>query len=422
MSFPQEATLEMEKGLRPSEVDRRLVAAARVHRRIESVLCFYLEEVENRRLYLQYGFASTVDYARERLGFEERKTRSLVRMAERFEELPRLEKAFRRGDIPWTKAREVVKVATPETEAEWLARCQTMSNRQLEQEVKREQPPTRKKTLVFVLEGDRVEAWEQAREAVERLAGKTLSDIEAFDLLCAEALCSYATTPPFGDGEETDGGYVRTVAERDGWKCTRPGCSNRSALTANHIIPRARGGPDEVWNLHTVCAVCHAAITEGRLKVKGRAPDGLTWEGPFGVIEKPLPLPSLTRRPKEELSPSFATPPRANTGMIAREGRVPYGPPRPNLGSRDPASSQGSRGRQVPNWTAADPKRRLGRYRERECSRELGTTSASQSAKPSSQARAKGLASMTAGLGLDNTVTDRVAREAHRVVNIQLLH
>jgi hypothetical protein len=338
MSFPPEATLEMEKGLPPSEVDRRLVAAARVHRRIESVLCFYLEEVENRQLYLQYGFASTVDYARERLGFEERKTRSLVHMAERFEELPQLEKAFRRGDIPWTKAREVVKVATPDTEAEWLARCESMSNRQLEQEVKREQPPTTKKTLVFVLEGDRVEAWEQAREAVERLAGKTLSDIEAFDLLCAEALCTYATTPAFGDAEEADGGgYVRKVAERDGWKCTRPGCSNRSALTANHIIPRARGGPDEAWNLHTVCAVCHAAITEGRLKVNGRAPDRLTWEGPFGVIEKPLPLPSLTRRPKEKPSFSFATPPRANAGMIAREGRVPYGvPASPNFGSRDP--------------------------------------------------------------------------------------
>ena len=76
------------------------------------------------------------------------------------------------------------------------------------------------------------------------MAGKTLSDIEVFDLMCAEALCTYATTPPFGDGEETDGGFVRKVAERDGWKCTRPGCSNRTALTANHIIPRARGGPD----------------------------------------------------------------------------------------------------------------------------------------------------------------------------------
>ena len=368
MSFPAEATLEMEKGLPPGEVDRRLVAAARVHRRVESVLCFYLQEVETRRLYLQYGFASTVDYARERLGFEERKTRSLVKMAERFEELPRLEKAFRRGDIPWTKAREVVKVATPETEAQWLARCQTMSNRQLEQEVKREQPPTTKKTLLFVLEGERVEAWEQAREALERLAGKTLSDIEAFDLMCAEVLCTYATTPPFGDGEETDGGYLRQVAERDGWKCSRPGCSNRSALTANHIIPRARGGPDEAWNLHVVCAVCHAAITEGRLKVKGRAPDELTWEGPFGVIEEPLPLPSSPRRSARTPS-RLQTSPRAGAGMIAREGRAPYGvPARPNFGSRDPASS-GSRDRAsgkgwclrpVPHWAALDGKLPVG--------------------------------------------------------------
>jgi Domain of unknown function (DUF222) len=150
MPVSPQATLEMEQGLPPSEVDRRLVAAARVHRRVESVLGFYLQEVETRRLYLKYGFASTVDYARERLGFEERKTRPLVRMAARFQELPRLAKAFRRGDISWTKAREVVKVATAQNEGEWLDRCQSMSNRQLEQEVKRELSPTTKKTLFFV--------------------------------------------------------------------------------------------------------------------------------------------------------------------------------------------------------------------------------------------------------------------------------
>ena len=259
-----------------------------MHRRVESVLCFYLQEVENRRLYLKYGFASTVDYARERIGFEDRKTRYLVKMAERFEELPRLEKAFRRGDIPWTKAREVVKVATPKTEAKWLDRCQSMSNRQLEQEVQRKQPPTTKKTLFFVLEGDRVEAWEQAREALERLAGKTLSDIEAFDLLCAEALCTYATTPPFGDGEETDGGYVRKVAERDGWKCTRPGCSNRTALTANHILPRARGGPDETWNLHTRLRGLSRRDHRGEIEGQGSGSQPADLGGAIGCHRKAL--------------------------------------------------------------------------------------------------------------------------------------
>ena len=64
-----QTSLEMKKGLPAKEVDRRLVAGARAHRRIESVLSFYLQEVEERRLYLKYGFASTIDYARERAGF-----------------------------------------------------------------------------------------------------------------------------------------------------------------------------------------------------------------------------------------------------------------------------------------------------------------------------------------------------------------
>jgi 5-methylcytosine-specific restriction endonuclease McrA len=193
----------------------------------------------------------------------------------------------------------------------------------LEREVRQTLPPVRKKTLVLVLEDDRLEAWEQTREACERLAGKTLSDIEVFDLMCAETLCTYALTPAFGDkdgsdecdeGDEKAGGVARSIAERDGWICSRPGCSNRSALTGNHIIPRSRSGPDEDWNLHLVCQSCHLAITEGRLKVSGRAPDNLTWEGPFGAIEKPLPL-----APKKRDSDS------GSEALLVRESPPIYG-------------------------------------------------------------------------------------------------
>ena len=121
--------------------------------------------------------------------------------------------------------------------------------------------------------------------------------------------------------------------------------------------------------LHTVCAVCHAAITEGRLKVKGRAPDGLTWEGPFGVIERPLPLPSSKRPSAEKPLPISPTSPAASAGMLSRDGREPYGvPAAPDFGSRDPAYS-GSRDRasgevwsiqRVPDWAALDPKQPLG--------------------------------------------------------------
>jgi hypothetical protein len=337
-SLLTESDLSMERGLPAVEVDRRLVTLAEAHRRLESVVCFYLQEVEERQLYLEYGHSSTVDYARERLGFEDRKTWSLLHMARRLKVLPELKKAFGKGKIPWTKAREAVKAATPETDQQWVEKCLELSNRQLEQEVKQTLPPVKKKTLVLVLEGDMLDTYEQTREACERLAGKTLTDMEVFDLMCAEVLCTFATTPPFGMDNEIDveddeladetdagidekeaGGFVRSIAERDGWKCTRPGCSCRTGLQGNHIIPRARGGPDEDWNLHTTCASCHLAITQGRLKVSGRAPNGLTWEGPFGVIEKPLPLSST--RPDGKTSEAAVR----KEPLLVREERASYG-------------------------------------------------------------------------------------------------
>ena len=223
-----ESDLSMKKGLSATEVDRRLMSLAKAHRRIESALCFYLQEVEERQLYIELGHASTVDYARERLGFEDRKTWSLLQIARRFKVLPEMKKAFSKGEIPWTKAREAVKAATPETDNKWVKKCLEMTNRQIEKEVKQTLPPAKKKTLVLVLEGDMLNVWEQTREACERLAGKTLTDMEVFDLMCAEVLCTYATTPPFDPEKEDDGGAVQSIAERDGWKCTRPGSRSKS--------------------------------------------------------------------------------------------------------------------------------------------------------------------------------------------------
>jgi hypothetical protein len=314
-----ESDLSMKKGLSAVEVDRRLMTLAKAHRRIESALCFYLQEVEERQLYVELGHASTVDYARERLGFEDRKTWSLLQIARRFKVLPEMKKAFSQGSIPWTKAREAVKAATPETDKKWVKKCLEMTNRQIEKEVKQSLPVVKKKTLVLVLEGDMLNVWEQTREACERLAGKTLNDIEVFDLMCAEVLCTYATTPPFDPEKEDDGGFVRTIAERDGW-CTRPGCSSRTALQGDHIVPRSQGGRDSDWNKTTLCAACHHAKTTGILKVSGRAPDGLTWEGPFGVIEKPLPV---------------SGPTNGAGGLMAKEKRSSYGGEAPPSDSGD---------------------------------------------------------------------------------------
>jgi len=158
----------------------------------------------------------------------------------------------------------------------------TLSNRQLEQAVKKELPPEKKRTLVLVLDEERIETWERTREAMEKLAGKTLTDIEVHDLSCAETLCTHDLTPPLGHPEATIGGYVAKVIERDGFRCQRPGCSNRTALTGSHVKSRGRGGSEEPENILTLCMVCHTANRTGPAEDDRPRPGSDPVGGAFG--------------------------------------------------------------------------------------------------------------------------------------------
>jgi hypothetical protein len=73
----------------------------------------------------------------------------------------------------------------------------------------------------------------------------------------------------------------RRIRARDRHFCQVPGCS-RPAVHAHHIKHRSQGGSDEEWNLVSLCAAHHLnGIHGGRIRVTGRAPDGLVWE--FGI-------------------------------------------------------------------------------------------------------------------------------------------
>ena len=50
----------------------------------------------------------------------------------------------------------------------------------------------------------------------------------------------------------------RWVLERDGWKCRN--CGSREQLHVHHVVYRSQLGPDEDWNLCTLCSRCHDGI------------------------------------------------------------------------------------------------------------------------------------------------------------------
>jgi 5-methylcytosine-specific restriction endonuclease McrA len=56
---------------------------------------------------------------------------------------------------------------------------------------------------------------------------------------------------------------VQSILKRDGWKCRS--CGLRQNLHVHHIQYRSHSGPDESWNLITLCNQCHEAVHRGDL-------------------------------------------------------------------------------------------------------------------------------------------------------------
>ena len=79
------------------------------------------------------------------------------------------------------------------------------------------------------------------------------------------------------------------IFERDGWRCSVPGCTSRRNLQAHHIVFRSAGGRDESENLTTLCAFHHLrGVHAGAVRITGRAPRRLCFE--LGTREAGPPL------------------------------------------------------------------------------------------------------------------------------------
>lgn len=83
-----------------------------------SVLWF--AEIMNRHLYRDLGHATINQYAMNELGFSKSRTGDFIRLARQLEILPVVRQALTNGDLGYTKAREIISVATPETQDSWL--------------------------------------------------------------------------------------------------------------------------------------------------------------------------------------------------------------------------------------------------------------------------------------------------------------
>jgi hypothetical protein len=92
--------------------------------------------VERTRLFERFGLSGAVHFATSVLGLSEKEATTVRRVARLLQTLPLLTRAAEQGTLSWSKLREVVGVASAETEELWLELCAKMGWRAIQKLVR----------------------------------------------------------------------------------------------------------------------------------------------------------------------------------------------------------------------------------------------------------------------------------------------
>jgi hypothetical protein len=315
-------------------VDRALRAIRRRRAALDAEEARWLREAEDLQIWRPLGMVSALDYMERVLGFAPRTAQDRLRVARALGDLPQLTAALAADELAFSAVRELTRVATPGTEASWIAAAAGKNLRQIEELVadhrpgdRPDDPPdpqARTHIVRFELAAETFARLRQARTVLDDEHGTNLSDDEFVAGLCSAVLesatCAETTgrakyqvavtvcqrcwqgwqegagaqvaiEPAAIDRAMCDAQHIgsidgavperasqdippstaRLVWRRDGGRCRVPGCRSARGLEIHHLVHRADGGGHEASNLCLLCSACHLAHHRGALASTGTA-------------------------------------------------------------------------------------------------------------------------------------------------------
>jgi hypothetical protein len=155
-----------------------------------------------RRAWEPLGFARLGDYARERPGLSARELYDLAHVDAALGKLPAIAAAFASGELGWTKARLLCRVATPQDEGLWLAAAGRLSAAALAREVRAidvssleagaldplEDEPGEREVLRVRTPRQVKAKWGYLKRTLQCVAGERLPTETCVELVAAEVL------------------------------------------------------------------------------------------------------------------------------------------------------------------------------------------------------------------------------------------
>ena len=118
------------------EVHAAIKFSLQTMERAEQNAVLWFGEILSRKLYIELGFSSIKHYALQELGFSETRFYDFKILCEKLKELPKMKAKVESGELGYTTARILIKVADKKNEGAWLGVAKGNSRRGLEKEVK----------------------------------------------------------------------------------------------------------------------------------------------------------------------------------------------------------------------------------------------------------------------------------------------
>jgi Domain of unknown function (DUF222)/HNH endonuclease len=274
---PAVADPAIELRTSPAELHRQFQQAAAFANRNAYRLLVLIRQMDACAGYEEYGCPTLAHYLELVCGITRIAARERIRVAFALLRLPAISQAFEAGELSYSKVRAVARVATDETDIEWLAAAKQHTAEELETMVARSVPddtgrhrvytrPVNRLVTRMVIElpSDEMEVLNRALDRIQKEAGGKLSLSEALVFLAADSL---AGDP--GSVSTADRYTVIVHAGADGTAWTE---------TANGPAPLT---PDVVERL-----LCDASIRLAREEK----------DGTFSLSRRQRTIPIVTRR------------------------------------------------------------------------------------------------------------------------------
>lgn len=271
------------------EIHQRALIAAKDFKRAEANLIKILQEVEELRLFLDFGLTSLYQYAIQKLELSEDVAINFISVARKAKQAPLLQLAIEEGSVSVSKARKVTSVLTPENQEEWIHKIQTLTSKNLEREVAkinpREATPERTKyvsedrlELRMGISQEMFEEFKRVQDLESKRTAKSASMEETLQALLkvylevkdpqkrAQRILSVPRrpNPTVQSGKTVSSLRKHQVVARDEGRCAHiengQRCENRRWMEVHHIQPRCEGGDHSLDNLTTLCSAHHRLV------------------------------------------------------------------------------------------------------------------------------------------------------------------